>query len=394
MINIKNKSECCGCGCCEAICVSQAIHMEKDQNGFLYPVVKKEKCINCGLCDNHCPVLNHKNEEELNHKAFAAYAKNAQTRFNGSSGGMFGLLAEYVLSKSGVVYGAGFDQELKLKCMPAKTVDELIPLYKSKYLQSDLNKVFPKIQEHLENGKTVLFVSTPCQVFALKLFLKKEYSNLILVDFVCHGVPSQDFFDRCKLFVENKDNIKILDYQFRSKIKNGATPHYYKIKYVKNNKIKEKTSLYLNSPFYYGFQKYITLRDSCYDCRFATTNRVSDITISDFHNIDKYISKINRFDGVSTVVTNTKKGLEIWHKISENCDAYEMDFKELYHNKEMMCGSTKKPPSRDDFIKDLETMPFDYVVKKHLNGKKEIFKKVYYSLPSFVRKRFKRLLGL
>ncbi len=394
MINTKDKSMCCGCGLCENVCSKKAIHMAKDKCGFLHPVIDAKKCVDCGICDKHCPVLNHKNEEDLEHKAFAAYAKDDKVRFNGSSGGMFGLLAEHTINMGGIVYGAAFDQELRLKCMSAQSDEQLEPLYKSKYLQSNLGDSFHEVKKQLENGKIVLFVSTPCQVFALKLFLKKEYQNLILVDFVCHGIPSQDLFDKCKNFVEEQKGIKILEYQFRAKIKHGATPHYYKIKYIKNGKIKEKISLYLNSPFYYGFEKYITLRDSCYDCQFATTNRVSDITISDFHNIDNYISGINRFDGVSTVITNSKKGFEIWKEVSKNCNVHEVDFKTLYENKEMMCGSTKKPNGREKFINDLETKPFEYVVKTHLNGQKEFVKKLYYALPNFIRKNLKRLLNL
>lgn len=392
MISISNKAMCCGCASCKVVCPTNAINMVTDEIGFVFPKVNNDICINCGLCEKNCPVLNHKNEKDLNHNMFIAFAKDTETRFNGSSGGMFGLIAKHIIEVGGVVYGAAFDDNLKLKCTEASKFEELKPLYKSKYLQSNIGENFIKIKNQLDNGIKVLFVATPCQVYALKLFLNKEYQNLLTVDFVCHGVPSQWLFDKCKDYVEKKKNIRILDYSFRSKKKNGTTPHYYTVKYEKQGKIREKTALYIDSPFYYGFQKYITLRESCYDCHFSYSNRVSDITIGDFHEVDKYINGINRFDGVSCFVVNTQKGQEIWSLIKNKTVCYELDFKTLVENGELMCGGTQKPKSCDEFVKALKTENFETVVGKYLNGKKQWTKKIYYSLPRTVRKIMKKVM--
>jgi len=392
MISISTKAMCCGCAGCKTVCPTNAINMVTDEMGFVFPKVNNDICLNCGLCEKNCPVLNHKNEKDLDHNIYIAFAKDKDIRFNGSSGGMFGLIAKHIIEESGVVYGAAFDDNLKLKCTCAKTLEELYPLYKSKYLQSDLGESFEKIKNQLDNGIKVLFVSTPCQVYALKLFLNKEYQNLLTVDFVCHGVPSQWLFDKCKAYVEKEKNIRIFDYSFRAKKKNGTTPHYYTVKYEKQGKIREKTALYIDSPFYYGFQKYITLRDSCYDCRFSHSNRVSDITIGDFHEVDKYINGINRFDGVSSFIVNTQKGQEIWSLIKNNTVFYELDFKTLLQNGELMCGGTQEPKSREEFVTALKTKNFQAVVDKYLNGKKQWTKRIYYSLPNIVRKIMKRVM--
>ena len=392
MISISNKAMCCGCATCEIVCPTNAISMMTDEIGFVFPKVDNNACINCGLCEKSCPVLNHKNEKDLNHSIFVTFAKDKEIRFNGSSGGMFGLIAKHIIEEGGVVYGAAFDDNLKLKCTCATTLEELYPIYKSKYLQSDLEESFERIKNQLDSGIKVMFVSTPCQVCALKLFLNKEYQNLLTVDFVCHGVPSQWLFDKCKDYVEKKKNIRVLDYSFRSKKKNGSTPHYYTVKYEKQGKIREKTALYIDSPFYYGFQKYITLRDSCYDCQFSYSNRVSDITIGDFHEVDKYIKGINRFDGVSSFIVNTQKGQQIWSLIKNHTVFHELDFKTLVENGELMCGGTQKPKSRDEFVKTLENEEFEAVVDKYLNGKKQWTKRIYYSLPNIVRKIMKRVM--
>lgn len=392
MISTDDKSLCCGCGNCALCCPTKAIKIITDKAGFLFPTVNTDVCVNCQLCEEKCPVLNHKNEVDNQHTFYTAYANDSEDRFNGSSGGMFGIFAKNIIEHGGVVYGAAFDEHLKLKCTKADNIEDLISLYKSKYLQSDLGNSFYQIKELLNAGREVLFVSTPCQVYALKLYLSKEYDNLMTIDFVCHGVPSQALFDKCKQYIEKKKNIEIVDYSFRVKKSNGSTPHLYKIKYKKDGKFKEKTALYTDSYFYYGFQRYITLRDSCYDCRFSYSNRVSDITIGDFHEIERYIKGINRFKGVSSVVINTKKGAKLWEDVCKYTTFYNLDFQMLLDKKELLCGGTVKPVGREQFILDLTTLSFDKVVAKHLNGKREYVKKIYYKMPKFLRQIMKKVL--
>ena len=58
MIEIKDKSQCCGCNACVQRCPKQCIAMCEDEEGFLYPEVDEAICIDCGLCENVCPVIN------------------------------------------------------------------------------------------------------------------------------------------------------------------------------------------------------------------------------------------------------------------------------------------------------------------------------------------------
>ena len=385
---------CCGCGNCSLVCPKECISLKENDKGFLIPFVNNEICIDCGKCKKVCPVIEYPPQECLNHTAFAAYAKTSIDRFNGSSGGFFGVAAKYILQQKGIVYGAAFDDNLQLKTKKAEEEKDLIPLFKSKYLQCNTNTSFRDMQALLEIGKHVLYTATPCQIGALKKYLGRDYDNLLTIDFLCHGVPSQSFFDLCIDYVENKRNIKIFNYQFRAKKRNGATPHYYKIKYRKKDKDREKCFLYLHSPFYYGFQKYISLRESCYQCPFSKSNRPSDITIGDFHAIDKYVKGINRFDGVSTVIINTAKGKKFWGEIEDNFVKHSIDFPELIKNKELMCGPTQKPKEYEEFWQDFKVLPFEKFVSKHLNGNREWKKRVYYRLPKCARRLLKKLMGI
>lgn len=368
--------------------------MEADQCGSKYPKIDTKKCIDCGICDKHCPILNYSKGEDLSHTVYAAYANDADIRHEGSSGGMFGLLAKSIIAQGGAVYGAAFDENFRLRCTRAVTEEELKPLYKSKYLQSELTPAFDSIKSDLESGLPVLFVSTPCQVFALKLFLKKEYKNLLLVDFICHGVSSQYLFDKCWEYDEKKQKCKIIDFQFRAKKRHGSTPHYFKIRYRKDNKEYSKIKPYMKSSFYSGFHKNITLRDSCYSCKFGYSNRCSDITIGDFHTINKYVQGMNRFDGVSTVCINTENGSEAWLSIQAKTVSTPVDFKLIYDAGELMQGGTRMPPRRNDFVRAMETEPFDVVADKYLDGSREYTKQIYYAMPSFVRRIIRKFLRI
>ena len=395
MVGQEEKTLCCGCGTCELVCPVNCIAMVTDPAGFVIPSIDKSACIECGKCRVVCPVLNHNNEMDFVHTSFAAYARESSVRFEGSSGGIFGLLAREILGRGGVVFGAAFDSQLQLRCVCARNEQELAPLFKSKYLQCRLDDAFDRIRVELEAGRYVLYTGTPCYVFALKQYLGRDYEKLYTVDFVCHGVPSQSLFDRCRQYVEQKEKISVLGYEFRAKKPNGATPHYYRLRYIKNGKeYITRPRLYTKSPFYLGFQKYITLRDSCYQCRFASSNRCSEMTIGDFHNVDRYIQGVNRFDGISLVTLNAEKGAELWTCIRERTKSWELDFRKLIEEKELMCGGTPKPAGREAFVADLCTKPFRQVADKHMNCGQEWKKSIYYAMPRGIRGLMKKAMGI
>lgn len=393
MINITNEKDCCGCAACSVICPQNCISMKKGSLGHLFPVIDKEKCILCKQCEHVCPMTSSKSENTKYQSAYAAYAKDENIRKNGSSGGIFGTLAGELLLQGYFVYGAAFDQDLKLKCTKAETQAELKILMKSKYLQSDLSGKYLEMKNLLRENKKVLFVSTPCQITALKNYFGKKYDNLITIDFFCHGVPSQEFFDRCKKYVEKKRRIKIIDFKFRAKKKNGVTPHYYEMEFIENGQLKTELKLYFKSIFYNAFQKYINLRESCYNCKFSGRDRNSDITIGDFHEIDNYVKGINRFDGVSTVIINTPVGEELWERCSNKLEVIGMNLELLKQNGICFAGGTRRPENRDEFLNDYKNSSFDKLVNKWMNPRRYWKQEVYYFLPKIMRERIKKYMG-
>lgn len=393
MIQIKNEKDCCGCAACASVCPKQCIQMEQGTLGHLFPRVNTEYCVECGICENVCP-MQMELPEAVEQRAYAAHTKDEIIRLNSSSGGMFATLAGYLLQQGFVVYGAAFNDDLKLQCTLAKNEQELKPLMKSKYLQSDIGSKYPEIKAKLEQGQKVLLVSTPCQIAALKRYLKKEYSNLITVDFFCHGVPSQSFFEECLAYDEEiKYKGKVLSYEFRTKKKNGSTPHYYTVLYQKDGKNKTKTDYYFDSTFYAFFQRYICLRESCYQCKFGGQKRVSDVTIGDFHDVDRYVCGINRFDGVSTVIVNTQKGKDIFAACSGDLIFYEVSIEELIRNGSCLAGGTPRPTGRDEFIQDYKKMRISALAKKYVSPKQYRKMRLYYGLPKIMRNLIKKYCG-
>lgn len=393
MIQILRERDCCGCGACSVACPQNCITMQEGTLGHLFPSIDQTKCINCGLCDKVCPM-----QVNLTHcdgqTAVAAFAKDATTRFEGSSGGMFGVFSKKLLANGYIVYGAAFNEDLKLQCISANTEEGLSPLCKSKYLQSDMTGCFKKVREQLRAGKKILFVSTPCQVYALKSYLMEDYPNLLTVDFFCHGVPSQRFFDQCLAEEEKALGSKILRYGFRAKKKHGATPHYVTLSYEKGGCEKNIVDYYFASPFYAIFQKYIDLRESCYNCRFAGRDRASDITIGDFHDIDSYIQGINRFDGVSTVVLNTPGGYAMWDSCLEDVQAYPMDLEKLISDGQCFGNGTNRPVRRDEFVEDYNKLETEELLRKWANPNAYRKQRIYYGLPKGIRQKLKKFMGV
>lgn len=386
-----DEKKCCGCGACVVVCPKQCISMKEKILGCLYPEIDREKCINCGTCEKVCPIYSVHINDNYRQSLYAAYAKDKDVRYRGSSGGIFEILATKLISVGYTVYGAAFDENLNLKCTATEKGSNLKYLLKSKYLQSDMQDKFTEIKEKLVKNEHVMFVSTPCQVAALKSYLNMKYENLLTVDFFCHGVPSQRFFNECIAFDEKyKYKGKIIKYTFREKKKNGSTPHYYSCDYKTNSKIKHSVGYYFDSTFYAAFQKYICLRESCYNCSFSGKRRYSDITIGDFHEIDRYIDGINRFDGVSTIIINTEQGSKLFKCCEEDLNIFPVDIEKLIEDKVIFSGGTKRPITRDAFITEYNKNGIKGLYKKYLNPKFYLLNRIYYSMPKFIRKIINR----
>lgn len=321
MGNSKNISvlaceDCCGCRACGDVCPVNCIWFKEDKEGFFYPTVDETICISCSKCQRVCPELNPAFHEKAD-TASAAFADSEVVRKAGSSGGLFGLLAQEILSAGGYVYGAAFDDNLKLVHRCASNIDELEPLMKSKYLQSNTSDSFRDALKGISSGRITLFAGTPCQCNAIRNAVSTKNDNLITVEVVCHGVPSQSLFDKTIEWIETHNSCKVRSFSFRSKYKNALHPQAFSYECLKNGKLKTVNGLHYQNPFYFGFQKFITLRPSCYRCKWARPERSADITLGDFWGIEKYNPSLDAKTGISQVIVNTEKGRKIFDSLEK-----------------------------------------------------------------------------
>ena len=317
MIQIKNKKDCCGCSTCVQVCPRQCITLKEDNQGFLYPIVDKTICIECGLCEKKCPII-HQGEERKSLTIYAAKNRNENIREQSSSGGIFSLLAEKVISEDGVVFGAKFDENWMVGHSYAETIEELAAFRGSKYLQSRMEGNFQKVKEFLKQGRKVLFSGTPCQIAGLKRFLGKEYDNLLTIDIVCHGVPSPLVW---KKYLDNEckkiSAEAITQISFRDKTK-GWKNFSLKldIKLLKDSNLITQVEPFRKNIFMRGFLANLYLRPSCYECAFRSGKSHSDVTIGDFWGIQQFYPEFDDDKGVSLVLCNTAKGSKYFNEIN------------------------------------------------------------------------------
>ena len=362
MVEIVKKSKCVGCSACKLICPKKAIKMEPNQEtGFIYPAINESLCINCGLCKKVCPVLKTYNNE-IEKKVMAAYSVDENIRKNSSSGGIFSLLAEKVISQEGIVFGVGMSKDcVKAEHISVESICDLGKLRGSKYLQSDLGDTFLNIKKALIDKKKVLFSGTPCQIAGLKAFLGKDYENLITVDFICHGVPSPLVWHKYVKYREMKANSETREIFFRYK-KNGWKKFFVKFVFESGEKYEQIVSkdLYMR-----GFLTDLYLRRSCFDCKFKNDNYKSDITLADFWGIDKVVPEWNDDKGVSVVVSNTKKGLSTLKSIKGNINCRAADFKDLFMYNPSYFKSVNKKFVDKIIYKDFNRLAFDDFIYKY-----------------------------
>lgn len=378
---------------CGDACPVGCISFKEDKEGFLYPEVDESSCISCGRCSRKCPELN-----QIRHKipdsVKAAYASSAETRHEGSSGGIFGLLAREVLSRGGHVYGAAFDDNLKLRHRCAVTPHDLQPLLRSKYLQSNTAGVYDDVLRDVADGILTLFSGTPCQCNAVKNAMGKECDNLLTVEVVCHGVPSQALFDRSIRWLEEKEKARITKFTFRSKYNKALHPQAFTYISDKKGRRRSVNGLHYQNPFYFGFQKYITLRPSCYRCKWAQPERCADITLGDFWGIGKYDGSLDPNKGISQVILNTAKGKEIYNDLVARHLVWSKDFPidVALDNNGCLTAPTGLKPERARFFADLASKTFDEVVRTHLRPRRRWIFDLYYGMPHILRRLVRKLM--
>lgn len=362
-MKLANKKICSGCHACYSVCPKHCITMEYDNEGFLQPQINRDLCIDCGRCRAVCPVLN---EYKGNPKgmAFACINKNDNIRMQSSSGGVFTLIAEYVLDKGGVVFGAAFDKDLNVKHIEVCKKNELYRLRGSKYVQSSIGDSFKFAKDYLEKGRLVLFSGTPCQISGLKSFLHREYDNLITQDIICHGVPSLkvwQFYLRYQE-AEYKSQIDRDSFPIFRRKDEGWKRYSLAFRFTCDKEYRETLD---NDLFMRAFLSNVCLRQSCYNCHSKSLERESDITLADFWGINNLMPEMDDDKGTSLVFVNTRKGRKLYNAISCFMKYKEIDIDQVAMYNPSAVQSCVMTSKRKKFMGRVTTENFKLVTEKY-----------------------------
>lgn len=372
MINIQNKVDCCGCNACGDICPKQAISYKTDNEGFWYPEVDMEKCVDCGLCEKVCPIINVKDlkKNDLPESiCYAAEHKNLEVIFDSTSGGLFSALADIMYKSGGYVGGAVFNEDFKsVRQYISNNKQDLPRLRSSKYLQSSLDGFFSKVRDLLKAGEHVLVCGSPCQMAALRAFLRKDYENLIIADYICRGINSPKVWGKYIDSFEERYGHKVVYAKAKSKeygwrnltqkviLDNGKS-------YFETREQSNFTKGYLRTGVY--------CRPSCYDCKFKGYPRISDITLADFWGIEKVNTSMEKNLGTSLVMINSKKGERYFETVKGRINYVQVPFDSIEGGNRSLNLSVDPPKvDRKQFFEDLDNMSFLQIADKYIKEKK------------------------
>ena len=344
------RSQCTGCAACAEGCPKNAIHMLPDREGFLYPTVT-DACIQCGHCTHICPVLRQR-EAHPEPAVFAAWNPDHAVRQDSTCGGVFSLLADYVLEGGGVVFGAGMDAQLRVRHEAVKRKEDLPRIRGAKPVQSDVTGIYQQVRRELDRGRPVLFSGTPCQVDGLYHYLGEHPEKLLTCDFACSGVGSPGVWAR---FVESMVYVKrrqAVDVRFCDKLK-GEKDRRFRVWFEGGGTFDAPLGKCQPGR---GILRRLFLRPACYHCAYANVNRPGDLTMALFRNAPKDFHPQQQKEGMSLLLINTVKGAHIFDQLSLKRELRTLE-EAVAGDAALRCAAAA-PPDRQKFFEELERAPF------------------------------------
>lgn len=311
MVKVENKALCSGCTACAHACPHSCIVMKRDQEGFLYPDADTDKCVDCGICEAVCP-YNSDMMMQNPIRTEAVCIKDSDERMQSSSGGIFSAMARHVIRSGGVVCGAVYDEKMRVIHICTDMLEDLSLLRGSKYLQSDLGNTFSEIAAYLKKGRMVLFTGTGCQVRGLLNYIgKRDRDGLVTVEIACSGVPSPLLWERYLSSGQCGKDVSFVNFRDKS-----YGWHDYHVAYHDGNNKPHLVS-HKRDEYLAAFYSSLSVRPSCYSCRFNGGSSGADLKIGDFWNVKNVLPDMDDNKGISSVIVYTRKGHELMQVLTD-----------------------------------------------------------------------------
>lgn len=371
MIRILDKHSCCGCNACKQKCPKKCISMIEDEEGFQYPKVDLNKCVDCHLCENVCPCLN-KSEGQVPIVCYAAKNVDEGIRQASSSGGIFTAIAERTIADGGVVFGARFDGDWQVIHDIVESKEALSVFRGSKYVQSNIGETYKQAEKYLNTSRKVLFSGTPCQISGLKLYLRKNFDNLLTVEVACHGVPSP------KIWREYLKSIELADIgaiSHKDKM-TGWRNYSFSVRDPKGELIySEKAS---DDKYMMAFLRNLTIRPSCFHCPAKAGKSRADITLADYWGVENFAPQMDDNKGTSFICVNSEKGNSVIAQL--NLLLVQTSYQESIQYNPCIVNSTSEPKDRKLFWKNYQESGIDTLLslkRQNYNILKRLFRRLF-----------------
>ena len=362
VVKIVSGQECCGCSMCSHACPNNAISMSENEHGFMHPKVAESLCTDCEICNLVCPEIEFDKEKNKRVSCYGIINNDKEIKKNSTSGGLFSLIADYIIDNGGVVYGAIYNAG---KIEHIRVQRDYEEMRGSKYCQSTIDGVIETLIDDLKQGTIVLFTGTPCQCASIKKMLKlKRLStdNCILVDIVCHGVVSPMLLKDYITYVEKKAGKAIAIHKFRDKV-NGWSQHTESNIFVDGSYDYQS---YESQLYKRIFLSHYGLREACFNCKYTCYDRVSDITMADFWGLNKTRPQMWNNDGISFAIVSNNKGQKVIDAIRDKCTIFDTSIEDT--KQPQLMAPSNKPMDYDKFWICYLKYGFKKIVVKYFHG--------------------------
>lgn len=325
-------SRCTSCAACSSICPMWTVKQRPQELGFFRSQVGPD-CTLCRNCEKFCPQRDESGRAPL--AEVAAYTARVEQEPIRSAGGVFAVLARYVLAQGGVVFGAALDSDGAVRHRAAESEEELLPLLGVKFAQSDVSGVFRTLSRALSRNRLVLFAGTPCQVDGLRHALVDERSNLITCDLACSGGASPALLRAWReAHPDYRDN--------------DAMSALY-----------QDWGTLRSTTYGHALRRNLAFPDACYSCAYAGTVRAGDLTLCSL--IGTHTPPVRTQEDSSIVLVNTDRGEQVWNHIAASCGAVAVSWDEVLRCVPALSAAPARPAAVEAFRSAMAAWPFEDV---------------------------------